>query len=440
VVPLGDPLEALSVAEDPGIDVAVVDIRMPNLSGIDLLKSFKQKRGDLEVLVMTGHATVETALEAVRNGAFDYLTKPFERIDDLILSVERAVEHRRLRRRAETAEHAISVRDAFEGIVGKSPAMRGVYKLVETAAPTSATVLIRGESGTGKELVAKALHERSPRRGKPFLAVNCSALSETLLDSELFGHVKGAFTGALGTKKGLFEAADGGTLFLDEIGDVPLATQVRLLRAIQEGEVKRVGATDAISVDVRLIAATHVDLEEARKQGKFRDDLYYRLNVIRVDLPPLRERPEDIPLLAAHFLDRLKSKLGRKLEGFTAGALSALALHAWPRNVRELENVIERAAVLSPGPTISETDLPGEIQNAKKPAAEDVAFRRLSEMPFAQAKALSVAAFERRYLTTVLERANGNITQAALAAGMDRSNFRRLLKEYELTRAQSGEE
>ncbi|MDQ3263191.1 MAG: sigma-54 dependent transcriptional regulator [Myxococcota bacterium] len=435
VVSVSDPLEGVTAAEDPSVEVAVVDIRMPNLSGLDLLKSFKRSREDLEVVVMTGHATVETALEAVRNGAFDYLTKPFEHIDQLTLTVARALERRRLRRRVVEVENVLAPTGSVDGMVGNSPVMRGVFKMVEAVAPTDTTVLIRGESGSGKELVARALHQRSPRRAKPFVAVNCSALSETLLDSELFGHVKGAFTGALAQKRGLFEAAHGGTLFLDEIGDVPLATQVRLLRALQEGEIKRVGANESIPVDVRVIAATHVNLEEARKQGRFRDDLYFRLSVIPLTLPSLRERPEDVPLLARHFLTRFSTRMGKQLSGFSPDALASLSRYSWPGNVRELENVVERAVVLSPGPVVELENLPVEIQSAKKPASVDMTFLRLTEMGFAQAKALSVAAFERRYLSTLLERTGGNISQAALAAGMDRSNFKRLLREHELVAA-----
>ncbi len=435
VVSVSDPLEGVTAAEDPAVEVAVVDIRMPNLSGLDLLKSFKRSREDLEVVVMTGHATVETAMEAVRNGAFDYLTKPFEHIDQLTLTVARALERRRLRRRVVEVENVLAPTGSVDGMVGNSPVMRAVFKMVEAVAPTDTTVLIRGESGSGKELVARALHLRSPRKNKPFVAVNCSALSETLLDSELFGHVKGAFTGALAQKRGLFEAAHGGTLFLDEIGDVPLATQVRLLRALQEGEIKRVGANESIPVDVRVIAATHVNLEDARKQGRFRDDLYFRLSVIPLTLPSLRERPEDVPLLARHFLTRFSTRMGKKLSGFSPDALASLSRYSWPGNVRELENVVERAVVLSPGPVVEMENLPAEIQSAKRPASVDVTFLRLTEMGFAQAKALSVAAFERRYLSTLLERTGGNISQAALAAGMDRSNFKRLLREHELVTA-----
>ncbi|MBX5480472.1 MAG: sigma-54-dependent Fis family transcriptional regulator [Myxococcaceae bacterium] len=432
VTALQDPTEALAIVKDTTIDVVVSDIKMPHLSGLELLRAFKDAQPDVEVIIMTGHATVETAVEAVKAGAYDYLTKPFERIENFSLAVQKAVERRTLKKRALALEQALDHRAEFEGIVGQSAQMRAVFKTVETVGPTMATVLIQGESGTGKELVARAIHDRSPRRDRPYVAVNCSALSETLLDSELFGHVKGAFTGALGNKKGLFEAAHGGTIFLDEIGDVPPATQVRLLRVLQEGKVKRVGANEEISVDTRVIAATNVDLAKAKAEGRFREDLYYRLNVIQLSLPPLRDRADDVPLLAHHFARRYAERMGKKLEGFTVEAMSALTLHTWPGNVRELENAIERAVVMTAGPKIDIADLPREVTETKGPARTQVDLTSLVHLPFAQAKALTIRAFEARYLTTLLERTGGNITQAALAAGMDRSNFRRLLKEHGL--------
>ncbi len=435
VLALADPVEALAEARDPSLDLVISDIRMPNLTGIELLRAFKEAQPDLEVIMMTGFATVETAVEAVKAGAYDFLTKPFERIDDLSLTVAKALERRALKKRAAALEQALDTRSSFEGIIGQSSQMRAVFKLVETVGPSAATVLVQGESGTGKELIARALHCRSPRRERPYVAVNCSALTETLLESELFGHVKGAFTGAIGHKKGLFEAAHGGTLFLDEIGDIPASTQVRLLRVLQEGEVKRVGANDTVKVDVRVIAATNVDLAEAKKSGRFREDLFYRLNVIGLRLPPLRDRPDDVPLLAQHFVSRYAPKSGKKLEGFTPAALEALTLHPWPGNVRELENAIERAVVLSPGPRIDVDDLPNEVREAKGPARSQPAFTTLSHLPFAQAKALTVSAFENRYVTSLLERCGHNVSHAALAAGMDRSNFRRLMKEHGIKRA-----
>ncbi len=438
VVSIQDPVEALAVVKDTSFDVVVSDIKMPNLSGIDLLKAFKQAQPDIELVMMSGHGTIETAVECMKLGAYDYLAKPFERLDDFCLRVGRAVERRSLKKRTAQLEDALVAVKEYEGMIGQSSQMAAVFKLVEQVAPTSATVLIRGESGTGKELVAKAIHFRSPRKSKPFVAVNCSALTETLLESELFGHVKGSFTGAVGNKRGLFEAADGGTIFLDEIGDVSLATQVRLLRVLQEGEIKRVGSTDSVSVDTRVIAATNVDLEKARAEGRFREDLYYRLNVITLSLPPLRDRPGDVPLLAQHFLRSVAEKMGKKVSTITAEAMELLVRNRWVGNVRELENAIERAVVLTQGDRIGPEDLPPHFKEAPKvPAANaDTEVFALTHMPFAQAKALAVGAFERRYLTTLLEKNAGNITAAALAAGMDRSNFRRLLKDAGLRGAQ----
>lgn len=431
IVAIDDAVEALSAVKDPTIDVACLDIKMPNLSGMDLLKAFKQTRPDVEVIMMTAFATVETAVEAVKGGAYDYLTKPFENIDVLSLAVGRAAEKKGLRDRTRVLEEALSARNQFEDLVGQSSQMRSVFKLVETVSYSTATVLIQGESGTGKELVARAIHYRSPRKDKPFVAVNCSALTDTLLESELFGHVKGSFTGATGNKKGLFEAADGGTIFLDEIGDVPQATQVRLLRVLQEGEVKRVGSNDQIKVDVRVIAATNVDLAKAKDTGKFREDLFYRLNVITVQLPPLRDRPEDIPLLAQHFLKVYTQKIGKKITGFSPGAMESLTTARWSGNVRELENAVERAVVLSAHDIVEVDELPAEIRNNQR-GGGDIEVFSLAHLPYAQAKKLAMRAFERRYLSALLEKSSNNVSMAARAAGVDRSNFRRLLKQYEV--------
>ncbi|CAM4503603.1 sigma-54-dependent transcriptional regulator [Corallococcus exiguus] len=431
VVAIDDAVEGLAAAKDPSIDVVVLDIKMPHLSGMDLLRAIKADRPDVEVIMMTAFATVETAVEAVKAGAYDYLTKPFENIDEVSLTVAKAAERKALKDRTRALEEALTARSQFEDLIGQSSQMRAVFKLVETVSHSTATVLIQGESGTGKELVARAIHYRSARRDKPFVAVNCSALTETLLESELFGHVKGSFTGATGNKKGLFEAADGGTIFLDEIGDVPPATQVRLLRVLQEGEVKRVGANEPVKVDVRVIAATHVDLSRAKEQGKFREDLFYRLNVITIDLPPLRDRPEDVPLLAHHFLKVYASKADKKVSGISPRAMEALTCNRWTGNVRELENVIERAVVLTANDVIDVEDLPPGFQAAPQ-ADSAVEVFSLAHLPYAQAKRLAMRAFERRYLSALLEKNNHNVSSAARAAGVDRSNFRRLLKQYEV--------
>ncbi|MCL2626921.1 MAG: sigma-54 dependent transcriptional regulator [Cystobacterineae bacterium] len=431
VVAIDDAVEALAALQDTSIDVAVFDIKMPNLSGMDLLRALKQIRPEVEVLMMTAYATVETAVEAVKMGAYDYLTKPFENIDLLSMSVRRAAEKKALYDRTCELEKALHARTQFENLIGQSQQMRQVFKLVETVSHSTATVLIQGESGTGKELVAQAIHYRSPRKEKPFVAVNCSALTDTLLESELFGHLRGAFTGAIGNKKGLFEAADGGTIFLDEIGDISAATQVRLLRVLQEGEVKRVGANESTRIDVRVIAASNVDLQRAKEQGKFREDLFYRLNVISITLPPLRDRPEDVPLLVHHFLKIYSEKLGKKPMGISPKAMEALTCSRWEGNVRELENVIERALVLCSKEVVDAEDLPSEILQPQK-AARDIEVFSLAHLPYIQAKRLARRAFERRYLSVLLERSGHNISSAARAAGVDRSNFRRLLKQYDV--------
>ncbi len=434
VTAASDPVEGLMAARQPGVDLVVSDIRMPHLDGMTVLRTVKEESPDVEVVLMTADGGVDAAVEAVKAGAFHYLMKPFERIEDLTLTVSRALERRALRVRSAHLESALSSRQHFAGMVGQSAGMAAVYKMVEAVADADSTVLIRGESGTGKELVARAIHAHGPRKGKAFVAVNCSALTDSLLESELFGHVKGAFTGAMNHKAGLFEAASGGTLFLDEIGDISPSMQVRLLRVLQEGEVKRVGATETVRVDVRVIAATHVDLEKARASGRFRGDLYYRLNVIPLFVPALRTRPEDVPLLAQHFLQHYGDKQRKELKGFTREAQDLLVGYGWPGNVRELQHAVERAVVLTRGPQVQAEDLPPQIAKAERRVAvqEDVA--ALAALPMSQAKALVVNAFERRYLKLQLERTGGNITQAALASGMDRSNFRRLLREHELGR------
>ncbi|MBX7098331.1 MAG: sigma-54 dependent transcriptional regulator [Myxococcaceae bacterium] len=429
------PMEALVMASDPGLSVVLVDLNMPNLSGLEVLKHIKARHPDVEVIMMTGQGTVASALSAVRLGAWDYLLKPFES-EEVVNVVKKAAERRALVLRNRELERQVASRP-HPDFLGESQAMRDVFELIDRVSYSSTTVLVRGESGTGKELVARSLHRQGPRSGRPFIPVNCAAMTETLLESELFGHVKGAFTGAIGAKRGLFEAADGGTLFLDEIGDMPLTTQVHLLRALQEGEIRPVGSTDTVSVDVRVIAATNVDLKKAIEKGKFREDLYYRLNVISIAIPPLRERPTDVPVLAYHFLQRYARKLGREIERFAPDAMAALVANRWTGNVRELENVVERAAVLARGKEVTLADLPRELA-AETGAGEDD-LGALAGLPYAQAKQLAAGAFDRRYLTLLLKKTSNNITAAANRAGLDRSNFRRLLKQYQLIESRSSE-
>ncbi len=431
VVTMESGLEAVAAIGEEEIEIALLDIKMPHIGGLDLLRSIKEAHPDVEVVMMTAHATIETAVQAVKAGAYDYLTKPFPDVSEVVQVVQRAVERRRLQQQNRRLQAALDAKESFEGIVGGSAAMKEVFELVESVAYSSSTVMVTGESGTGKELVARAIHYRSPRRDGPFIPINCTAMPETLLESELFGHVKGAFTGATVTKKGLFEAADGGTLFLDEVGDLPASIQAKLLRVLQEGEVRKVGGNETVKVDVRVIAATHVDLDAARREGRFREDLYYRLNVIEIHLPPLAERLEDIPVLAHHFLKKFCEKEGKAIEGFTTGAMEVLTGYRWPGNVRELENVVQRAVVLCRGEAVDVEDLPKELtrQAEEGPSPESAA---LSRLPFSKAKELATEAFEKRYLEAVLRRAGGNISEASRLAGMDRSNFRRVMKRYQL--------
>jgi DNA-binding NtrC family response regulator len=425
---IGDPRQAAEQLDTMNLDVAVVDIRMPAMDGMELLSLIKSRRPEVEVVMMTGYGGVQDAVEAIKRGAYDFLGKPFESMEAAELTVRRAAELRRLERRVDQLEKEMQGQ-TLDAIVGQSPAIKRVLDLVHTVAASSATVLIHGESGTGKELIARALHESSPRREGPLVTINCSALSETLLESELFGHIKGAFTDARKDSPGLFVAASGGTLFLDEIGDMALATQVKLLRALQEGEVRPVGSTSSVTVDVRVIAATHRDLEAEAQKGSFREDLYYRLNVVRLSLPALRERGDDIALLAHHLLRKHAQKSNKAFTGIDAEALAALAVFPWPGNVRQLENAMEQAVVLSHGPTLGLADLPQEVvAHVDRRQTETP---ELLDLPFAEAKNVVVEQFELRYLTQLLSK-HATVAAAARAAGLDRSNFRRLLKRHQL--------
>jgi two-component system response regulator HydG len=400
VVALESPISATQQLAQEDFDVALLDIKMPELSGLELLNAVKHRRPEIEVIMMTGHATVETALAAVKSGAYDYLTKPFEDVELVSRAVSKAAERKQLFDRNRELERQLSARlpSAGEGLVGASAPIREVTRMIEAVAYSAATVLVTGESGTGKELVARALHTRSPRRAQPFVALNCGALTETLLESELFGPVKGAFTGAQRDQKGLFDAADGGTIFLDEIGDIPPPTQVRLLRVLQEGEIKRVGAADSVKVDVRVIAATHRDLPKLVKTGKFREDLFYRLNVINIPLPPLRDRVEDVPLLAHHFLRRYAERLAKKVRSVAPETIELLSGYRWPGNVREAPVGGDEAAWLA--------------------------------LSYAAAKEQALRRFEKGYVDALMKACDNNISAAARKAGMDRSNFKRVLRKY----------
>jgi DNA-binding NtrC family response regulator len=404
--------EALELIGSWNPDLMLCDIRMPGMDGMELLGLAHQQKAELPVVMMTGFGSVETAVEAMRAGAFDYFSKPFD-LDELLIVVRKAAEHLQLRR--ELADLRRQVPRAAT-LVGKSKAIENVLDWIARAAPSDATVVIYGKSGTGKELVARAIHRESKRSTGPFVPVNCAAIPETLIESELFGHARGAFTGAVREHPGLFVEAEGGTLFLDEIGELPLAMQAKLLRALQDGEIRPVGKTESIKVNTRLVAATNRDLEADVQDGRFRDDLYYRLSVIPIHLPSLRERPEDIPLLAVHFLDRFAH--GGPPKRLSKEALIALERYDWPGNVRELENIIERACALVAGPQVGLEDLPQKLQAAPAPAGVD-------GLPLA-----TLADTEYRLITSTLRHFHGHLGHSAEALGIHRRTLSRKLREY----------
>ena len=402
-------------------DLVVTDLRMPDGDGLDVLRAVKAHAPVTEVILLTAYAEWKSAKEAIRQGALDYFEKGQEP-DELNHRIDKALAARQLRRENENLRAQLRERYGLPGLIAQSPAMHTVLDLVARVAPTDATVLIQGESGTGKEVIAKAIHHASARAARPFVAINCGAVPETLLESELFGYVRGAFTGAGVSKLGLFEEADGGTLFLDEIAEMPPALQVKLLRALQSGEIRRLGATQAATIDVRVIAATHGDLAALISQGSFREDLFYRLNVIQVALPPLRDRREDLPALAEHFLTRAATKLNRELR-LSPPALERLLRYPWPGNVRELENAIERAAILARNTIVDVEDLPPHVS----------AGLQLGPSP-ALPRQISLADAERIHILQTLERFGGNHSGAAEALGIGRTTLWRKLKEYEIER------
>ncbi|MBI3126221.1 MAG: sigma-54-dependent Fis family transcriptional regulator [Candidatus Tectomicrobia bacterium] len=419
-----DAETALQALEREPADVVITDLRMPGMDGIHLLKEVKRRNPRTEVILISGVGTVESAVEAMRQGAYDFLTKPLERVV-VRKAIEKAVEMQELMRENEDLRAQLQSFRDDSGLIGNHPAVRAVKELVRQVAPTSANVLILGESGTGKELVANAIHSQSERKAGPYIKLNCAALPETLLESELFGYERGAFTGAAQRKEGRFRLAHGGTLFLDEIGDMPLVLQPKILRVLQEGEFERVGGTETLQVDVRIVASTNRNLESAVAERSFREDLYYRLNVISIHMPPLRERRSDIPLLAEHFLQRFASKNSRPVQGFSREAVDLLAGYDWPGNVRELENTVERAVVLSRGEILSAEDLPPSIIRALK--APD-------ERPFPpETPVLTIpvgtplAEIERRVILETLRQAGGDKSEAARQLGIaTRTIYRKL--------------
>jgi DNA-binding NtrC family response regulator len=428
-----DGQAALDVLGTEPVDVALVDLMMPNIGGMELLRHVRERAIDVEIIMMTAFGDVDTAVQAVRLGAYHFLTKPFRSNDEVALTVVKAAERRRLIDRAQQLEQKLEQHEKFGGLIGNSPGMREVYRLAMGVASASSTVLILGASGTGKELTARAIHQHSPRANQPFVAVNCSAIPVELVESELFGHVRGAFTGATATREGLFEVANRGTIFLDEVGDLPPLAQVKLLRVLQEGEVKRVGSNETRLVDVRVVAATNVDLRARIAEGKFREDLFYRLNVVAIELPPLRGRRDDVPLLAYHFLQKYAVRTGRDVRKISPEAMRLLQAQPWPGNVRELENAIEHAVVFCRKDTILPTDLPFARKgpratdggSADGHTGSDGLAIGLGDLPYRDAKQRAIATFELAYFSSVLQRAGGNVSEAARQAGLDRSNFRR---------------
>jgi DNA-binding NtrC family response regulator len=419
---------AIAALEAGGIDLVLTDLALGRgPSGMDVLVAAKKLRPEIVVVMITAHGSEKIAVEAMKAGAEDYVPKPFDN-DEIRLVVQRALDRTRLARENRMLLDRVQREYGFENLIGSGPAMQRVFETIQKVAETDLTVLVRGESGTGKELVAQALHQRSNRSDRPFVAVNCAAINAELVESELFGHEKGAFTGADARRQGRFEAAHGGTIFLDEIGDMAPATQAKVLRVLQERSLERVGGTSPIEVDVRVVAATHRNLEEEARAGRFREDLYYRLRVVELELPPLRERSQDVPALALRFLEQVNERLGREKQRLGEEALAALVRHPWPGNVRELRNVIEGAAVLSSGPVIGESDL--RLDGA--PANATASTLGSEGLSFAEAKRRAVEGFERAFLLDALRAHDGNVSRTAEAIGMVRQSLQQKIRELGL--------
>jgi DNA-binding NtrC family response regulator len=411
------------------VDLVLTDLALGNgPSGMDVLHAAKEAQPETPVVMITAHGSEKIAVEAMKAGASDYVPKPFDN-DEIRLVVRRALERTRLERENRMLRERVDREWRFENLIGSGPAMTRVFETVRKVAETDLTVLVRGESGTGKELVAQALHQRSARRARPFIAVNCAAISRELVESELFGHEKGAFTGADARRQGKFEAAHGGTIFLDEIGDMPPETQAKVLRVLQDRKLERVGGNQPVEVDVRVVAATHRDLEREAKAGRFREDLYYRLKVVEVDLPPLRERVQDLLALVDHFLEQVAQRLDRPKKPIAPDALARLARHEWPGNVRELRNVVEQAAVLAAGDAIEAADLRLPAEPGDPATPESSADRKRS---FSEAKREAVVDFERSYLLAALRANAGNVSRTAAAIGMVRQSLQQKIRELDL--------
>ncbi|MBU1087900.1 MAG: sigma-54 dependent transcriptional regulator [Candidatus Omnitrophica bacterium] len=408
-------------------DLALIDFKMPGMDGLQVLSKIKAMFPQVTVIMMTAYGTMENAIRAIRLGAYDYISKPFE-IDAILLGLDKALEKKRLEAENLLLRQELKKTYTFSDIISENPIMLKMFELIKKVAPTKSTVLIQGQTGTGKELVARAIHALSPRQEKNFVPVDCAALTESLLESELFGHVRGAFTGASQDKKGLFEVADGGTIFLDEIGHISKEVQAKLLRVLQDGQIKRVGEALTRMVDVRLIAASNEDIEKAVKQGTFREDLFYRLNVVPAWIPPLMDRAEDIPMLVEHFILKYNRIESKKVEGMTSAALKILMDYSWPGNVRELENIIHRAVVMATEYEIDLADLPQVVRTAQTADLRD----KSRTLNFKKAKQRAIESFEQRFLTEALMRHDGNVSQAAKEIGLDRRNLHKKLKNYKL--------
>jgi len=418
---VGSGAEALRLVANERFDLVVTDIKMPEMDGLQLLENLKEYEPSLPIIVMTAYGTIENAVQALRLGAYDYIAKPFE-TDEIKLTVAKALERERLLAENRYLHAELEGRYDFSGIIGGSPAMQQVYEMASSVAVSNANVLITGESGTGKELMARSIHYSSLRKDKPFVVLNCSALSESVLESELFGHEKGAFTGALDTRKGRFERADQGTLFIDEVAEMSMTAQVKLLRVIQEHEFERVGGNKTISVNVRIVAATNKKLEDQVKNGKFREDLYYRLNVVNLNIPPLRSRREDVEPLSRHFLEKYVAETGKKITSFAPRALSCLLAHDWPGNVRELQNTIERAVVLSKGSELTPRDFPQTLQG------DDQICLQVPEKGGSLTEILED--LERQLILQTLQREDGSQTRAAETLGIKRTTLRYKMEKY----------